>query len=220
MRRFGLLLGVCAGLMLSADAGMGQGTAKADYDILIKNARILDGTGSPFFSGIIAVSNGHIAAIGNPGGPLSHATARKVIDAKGLVASPGFIDLHTHSETSLLADGNAESMIRDGVTTNVAGEQSSVVPRDGLPVEGEGAVKQDWSTVTGYFARLKKSGTSINVIVHIAENQVRRVVMGYAEGASTPAQQARMDALMARSMRECPARWPAPDPPAPRHRWP
>jgi len=199
--QIGSVLGVCAGLLLGADAGQAQSGAPA-YDILIKNAHILDGTGNPWFSGIIAIKGGHIAAIGNPGGPLSKATAKKVIDATGLVAAPGFIDLHTHSEMPLLADGNAESMVRDGVTTNVTGEASSVAPRDGLPVEGKGATAQDWTDLTGYFAKLKKGGTSINVIAHIAENQLRRVVMGYSDAAPTPEQMAKMESLMARSMKE------------------
>lgn len=196
----GFLVGACAMALLAAD-GAGAQPAPA-YDILIKNAHILDGTGNPWFSGIIAIKAGHIAAIGNPAGPLSHATAAKVIDATGLVAAPGFIDLHTHSEMPLLADGNAESMVRDGVTLNVTGEATSVAPRDGLPVEGEGPVQQDWSNLTGYFARLKQKGISINFVAHIAENQLRRVAMGYADGPPTPAQMKKMEDLMARSMEE------------------
>jgi dihydroorotase/N-acyl-D-amino-acid deacylase len=196
-----LALGVCALALLGADAVLAQ-PAGGSYDILIKNAHILDGTGNPWFSGIIAIKGGKIAAIGNPGGPLSTATAKKVIDATGLVASPGFIDLHTHSELSVLADGNAESMIRDGVTTNVTGEASSVAPRDGLPVEGEGTVKQDWTDLNGYNARLKTSGTSINMISYVAEEQLRRVVMGYSDADPTPEQMARMEALMRREMEE------------------
>jgi N-acyl-D-amino-acid deacylase len=192
-------MGVCALALLGADAVQAQGPT---YDILIKNAHILDGTGNPWFSGIIAVKDGRIAAIGNPAGPLSKAAAKKVIDATGLVASPGFIDLHTHSEMPVLADGNAESMVRDGVTANVTGEASSVAPRDGLPVEGEGTVKQDWTTVTGYYDRLKKGGSAINMISYIAEEQLRRVVMGYSDADPTPEQMKKMEALMARSMQE------------------
>ncbi|HEX4177342.1 MAG TPA: amidohydrolase family protein, partial [Rhizomicrobium sp.] len=167
-----LALGVCLVALLGADSGWAQPEA-GSYDILIKNARILDGTGNPWFSGIIAIRDGHIAAIGNPGGPLSAATAKRVIDAKGLVAAPGFIDLHTHSDMPLLDDGNAESMVRDGVTLNVMGEEQSMAPRDGLPVEGTPKVREDWTTLTGYFDRLKEKGISINVISHIAENQLR-----------------------------------------------
>ena len=196
-----LALGMCLLALLGADA-MAQPDSAAPYDIPIKNARILDGTGNPWFSGIIAIKDGHIAAIGNPAGPLSTATAKRVIDAKGLVAAPGFIDLHTHSDMPLLEDGNAESMVRDGVTLNVMGEEQSMAPRDGLPVEGQGAVKEDWTTLTDYFARLKQKGISINVISHIAEDQLRRVVMGYSDADPTPEQLKKMEDLLARSMHE------------------
>jgi dihydroorotase/N-acyl-D-amino-acid deacylase len=188
-------MGVCAMALLGADAVQAQAPA---YDILIKNAHILDGTGNPWFSGIIAVKDGKIAAIGNPAGPLSKATAKKTIDATGLIASPGFIDLHTHSESTVLEDGNTESMVRDGVTTNVTGEATSVAPRDGLPKEGAA----DWTNLTGYYDKLKKSGTSINMISYVAEEQLRRVVMGYSDAEPTPEQMKKMEALMARSMQE------------------
>jgi N-acyl-D-amino-acid deacylase len=196
-----LALGVCLVALLGADAGLAQPDT-ATYDILIKNAHILDGTGNPWFAGIIAIKDGHIAAIGNPAGPLSTATAKRVIDAKGLVAAPGFIDLHTHSDMPLLDDGNAESMVRDGVTLNVMGEEQSMAPRDGLPVEGQGKIKEDWTTLTDYFARLKQKGISINVISHIAEDQLRRVVMGYSDADPTPEQLKKMEDLLARSMHE------------------
>ena len=126
-----VMLVFCALGLLGADAAGAQNEA-GGYDILIKNARILDGTGNPWFAGIIAIKDGHIASIGTPAGPLSTATAKRVIDAKGLVAAPGFIDLHTHSDMPLLEDGNAESMVRDGVTLNVMGEEQSMAPRDGF----------------------------------------------------------------------------------------
>src|SRR6478736_528835 len=194
-----LLLGISLLAALGADVATAQ-DGSPGYDILIRNARILDGTGSPAFAGTIAIRDGHIAAVAKGVGPLAKASAKTLIDAKGLVVAPGFIDLHTHSEMPLIADGNAESMVRDGVTTNVTGEASSVAPRDGLPVEGQGAVKQDWTTLTGYFDRLKEKGISINIISHVAEGQLRRVVMGYSDAAPTPEQMAQMEALLARAM--------------------
>jgi N-acyl-D-amino-acid deacylase len=197
MTRLAWTLGALA--LLTAATATAQET---NYDILIKNAQLLDGTGNPWFSGIIAVKGGHIAAIGNPAGPLSKATAKKVIDAQGLVAAPGFIDLHTHSELTVLDDGNAESMVRDGVTLNVTGEATSVAPRDGLPAEGEGAMRQDWTTLTDYFKRLQQHGVSINMAASIAEDQLRRVVMGYSDAAPISTQLTRMTGLMRRSMEE------------------
>ena len=94
------------------------------YDLLIVNGRILDGSGGPWFQGSVAVKDGRIADVGR----LPEATAREVIDAKGLVVAPGFIDLHTHSDYTLLVDCKGQSKIRQGVTTEIIGEDSSVAP--------------------------------------------------------------------------------------------
>jgi len=173
----------------------------ASYDVVIRGGRIVDGTGNPWFAGDVAIKGGRIAAVGSAGG-LANATAARVIDATGLVVAPGFIDLHTHSDTSLLADANAQSKVRQGVTVDVLGESTSVAPRDGLPAETSDAVTQDWTTFTEYFKRLERERVSMNVISHVSATQVRRVVMGYASRAATPAEVDRMKKLVARSMEE------------------
>src|ERR1700746_2468025 len=86
--------------------------AGASYDVVIANGRIVDGSGNPWFYGDLAIKNGHIAKIGK----VDPKAGKRVIDAKGLVVTPGFIDLHTHSDMAVLADGNAESKVREGVT--------------------------------------------------------------------------------------------------------
>jgi N-acyl-D-amino-acid deacylase len=173
--------------------------APGNYDALIRGARIVDGTGNPWFSGDIAIKDGRIAAVGR----LGTASATRVIDGTGLVAAPGFIDLHTHSDLSLLADGTAQSKIRDGVTLDVIGEGASVAPRDGLPVaQSDDGVRQDWTTFTQYFSKVKQQGISINLASQVSANQVRRVVMGYDDQAATPAQIEAMKKLVARSMEE------------------
>jgi N-acyl-D-amino-acid deacylase len=169
-----------------------------EFDLLVRGGRIVDGAGNPWFNGDVGISGGKIAAVGR----LAGAHAKRVINASGLVVAPGFIDLHTHSDLTLLADGNAESKIRDGVTLDVLGESTSVAPRDGLPVEETEGVRQDWTTFTEYFARLRKQGTSMNVVSHVSAEQVRRVVMGYDPRAATPAEVAKMEKLVARSMEE------------------
>ena len=93
-----------------------------------------------------------------------NATASRIVDATGRVVAPGFIDLHTHSDISLLADGTAQSKVRQGVTLDIMGETTSVAPRDGLKdeaandggVTGPGAVKPDWTTFSGYFQRAER----------------------------------------------------------------
>jgi N-acyl-D-aspartate/D-glutamate deacylase len=192
--------------MLLAMAALAIGAAAvhlraqpAAYDVLIHGGRIVDGTGNPWFNGDVAIRGGRIAAVGR----LPGATAARVIDASGLVVAPGFIDLHTHSDIPLVADGTAQSKVRQGVTLDVLGESASVAPRDGLkdPPDPNGPAI-DWTTFTGYFARLARQGISMNVISHVAAEQVRRIVMGYDSRPASPAEIDRMKQLVARSMEE------------------
>jgi N-acyl-D-amino-acid deacylase len=120
------------------------------YDILIRHGRIVDGAGNPSFIGDVAILNGRIAAMGN----LPGATAQRVIDAAGMVVAPGCIDIHNHSDYTVVADGDAQSMIRQGVTSMIFGEGGSAAPADG---------KQGWTDFRGYFALLMKQGISTNI---------------------------------------------------------
>ena len=98
--------------------------AEEPYDLVLRNGRIVDGTGNPWFHGDVAVRAGKVVAVGRvPAGP-----ARREIDARGLVVAPGFIDMHSHSDYLLLEDGDASSKIRQGVTTEVLGEGRSAGP--------------------------------------------------------------------------------------------
>src|SRR5690242_12139404 len=102
-------------------AGLAVSLSGQDFDVLIRGGLIVDGAGNPAYSGDLGISRGRIAAMGR----LTGKTARRTIDAAGLVVSPGFIDIHNHSDNTIVADGNAESMIRQGVTTMVFGEGGS-----------------------------------------------------------------------------------------------
>ncbi len=192
IRRISLLIALT--LAIAALGGWQLAAQAPAYDVLIRGGRVVDGTGNPFFYGDVALKGGRIAAVGR----LPNATATRVIDATGLVVSPGFIDLHTHSDSAVLADGTAQSKIRQGVTVDVLAEGGSVAPRDGLKAEAG----EDWTTFTGYFDKVEKSGISINLISHIGDGQVRRVVMGYDSGPASPAQLDQMKKLVARSMEE------------------
>src|SRR5262245_43744479 len=169
-----------------------------EFDVLIRGGQVVDGTGAAAVAADVGIKGDRIAAVGQ----LANRSARRTIDASGLVVAPGFIDLHTHSEMPLIADGTAQSKVRQGVTVDVTGESTSVAPRDGLTDAGSDGVRPDWTTFTGYFERLEKQGTSINVIAHVAAEQVRRVVKGYDPGPATPPELARMRELVARSMQE------------------
>jgi len=174
-------------------------TAQAPrYDLILRNGHIVDGTGNPWFAGDVAVTNGRIAAIGK----MPNAQAARVVDASGLIVSPGFIDLHTHSEIPLLQDGTAQSKVRQGVTLDIMGESTSAAPRDGMKPDVVDGITQDWTTFTGYFGRLEKQGISINAISHVSAEQVRVAVMGYTPRTATPAEIEKMKALVARSMQE------------------
>jgi N-acyl-D-amino-acid deacylase len=181
-----LLLVVCS-VWLSAQA------PSATYDLLIRGGRIVDGTGNPWFAGDVGIRGDRIVAVGR----LSAARATREIDANGLVVAPGFIDLHTHSDLTLLADGNAESKVRQGVTVDVIGESTSVAPRDGLS-----EAKGTWSDFPGYWQALRQKGISMNVISEVSFQQIRLVAMGYNPAPANVAQLERMKQLAARSMEE------------------
>ena len=102
------------------------GAAAQEFDILIRNGKIADGTGNPSFHGDVGIKDGRIAALGK----LGNRTAARVIDAAGRVVTPGFLDMHNHSDNSILDDGDAQSMIRMGVTSMILGEGSSAAPSD------------------------------------------------------------------------------------------
>ena len=194
---------VAAGSMFAGVSTSSQPNQPSDLDLLIRGGQLLDGSGAPARAADVGISGDRIVAVGQ----LSGRSARRTIDAAGLIVAPGFIDLHTHSEMPLIADGTAQSKVRQGVTLDIMGESTSAAPRDGLrdgPSNslGRGDEVADWTTFTQYFARLEKQGISMNVISHIASEQVRRVVMGYDTREPTPQEVERMKQLVARSMEE------------------
>jgi N-acyl-D-aspartate/D-glutamate deacylase len=174
-----------------------------DFDLLIKGGWIVDGTGNPSFLGDIAIRNDRIAAMGH----LPAAAAKRTIDATGLTVSPGFIDIHNHSDYTLIADGNAQSMIRQGVTSMILGEGGSAAPIGGKQQPRERRVllnnaPVDWSDFSGYFARLLRQGISTNVGSYVGSSQVWTYVRGEQAGPPTPAELDQMRALVRQAMEQ------------------
>ena len=166
------------------------------FDVLIRDGRIVDGTGNPSWVGDVGIRQGKIAAMGR----LAGAAARTVIDARGLVVAPGFIDIHNHSDYTLLIDGNAESMVRQGVTSMILGEGGSAAPVGGKQQEKE--FPADWHDFRGYFARLLQHGISANVGTYVGSSQIWTYVRGEQSGPPTAPELAQMQALVRQAMEQ------------------
>jgi len=178
--------------------------AAASYDLIIRNGRIIDGTGSPWYAADVAVTNGHIAAIGR----LADASAARIIDAHGLIVAPGFIDMLGQSEITLLVDPRAPSKIFQGITTEITGEGESVAPVNDAMIRQNQAtydhyhVTVDWRTLPQYFARLEKQGTGINFGTYIGATSVREMVIGYVDRAPSKDELQRMQDLVQEAMQQ------------------
>ncbi len=174
------------------------------YDIVIRNGHIVDGTGSPWYAGDVAIRAGKIAAIGN----LGAVPARRTIDARGMVVAPGFIDMLGQSELTILVNPHLPSKIFQGITTEVTGEGSSIAPLNDAILKADHVnyehygIKPDWRTFREYFARLQKQGMGINLASYVGATQVRRMVLGDEDRAPTPAELERMKALVREAMRD------------------
>jgi N-acyl-D-aspartate/D-glutamate deacylase len=171
------------------------------YDLLIRNGKVIDGTGNPWFYGDVAVRGGRVVAVGR----VPPAPAKREIDARGRVVAPGFIDIHSHSDYLLLEDGDAQSKIRQGVTTEVLGEGSSAGPRSGKLPRGRataGGKKQEWTTLGGYLDALEKAGVSVNVASYVGQGTVWECVMGHSFERPSPEQIKQMQGLVDEAMQD------------------
>lgn len=175
-----------------------------EYDYIISNAHIVDGTGAPWVAGDIAISGDRIAAIGD----LSKASARKRLDARGLVVSPGFIDVQGQSEFNVLVDNRAASKITQGVTTEITGEGSSIAPiNDRMKKESEEVAKKygvtvDWSSLDDYFRHFERTKSAINLGTFVGAGGVRNYAMGTINRPASPAELEQMRQLVAQAMRD------------------
>jgi N-acyl-D-amino-acid deacylase len=153
----------------------------ADFDLLIRNARVIDGTGNPWFRADVAVKAGRIAAIGN----LAGKTADQTIDARDRVVAPGFIDVHTHIEGAVELNPQAANFLHQGVTSVITGNC--------------GGSRTD---LAAWFKRLEEIKVGLNVGSLVGHNAVRRDVMGTANRKATPEEIEKMQAIVDQAMRD------------------
>ena len=172
------------------------------FDLIIRNGNVVDGSGELWFPADVAVKGDTIVKVGRL--DETELSAKQTIDARGLTVAPGFIDIHSHSDYSLLVDGTAQSKIRQGVTTEVLGEAPSAGPLKGKATKdlSQYGLKADWKTLGEYFARLQKSGMSVNVASYVGATQIRSCVLGDESRAPTATETEEMKQLAAEAMRD------------------
>ena len=172
------------------------------FDLVIVNGEVVDGSGTPAFSADIAIHQDTIVRIGQIT-DAERALAGQVIDARGLIVAPGFIDIHSHSDFTLLVDGTAQSKIRQGVTTEILGESGSAGPIQGQAAAGRPfGLEIDWTTLGGYFDRLEDGGISVNVGSYVGATQVRLCVLGNESRDPTPDEMEKMTQLVDQAMQD------------------
>jgi N-acyl-D-amino-acid deacylase len=178
------------------------------YDILIENGRVIDGTGNPWIKADVGVVDDRIEAVGGLGG----SAAERRIDARGFVLAPGFIDIHSHSDYSVLIDPRVESKVRQGVTTEVVGNcGGSAAPMSPEVREYRGRYMRasvgeefefNWETMGDYLGLIDSAGASFNVVALVGHGTVRQNVMGYDNRVPTSSELADMKGLVAGAMED------------------
>ncbi|MFC5135719.1 MULTISPECIES: N-acyl-D-amino-acid deacylase family protein [Haloferacaceae] len=178
-----------------------------NYDCVLRNGRIVDGTGSPWYRGDVAVDDGRIAAVGTVGGE-----GDAEIDLDDDVVAPGFIDVHTHSDFTLPANRDAHSKVRQGVTLEVVGNcGTSAAPRYGAASRsvddwfesrglGDAVDADEWESMAGYLEYLEADGLSLNVGSLVGHGNVRAAVVGHEDRAPSTDELDEMRELVAEAM--------------------
>ena len=199
-----LVLAAAAVLGLTAAA---RPPATPPDDIVFEGGLIVDGTGGPSFRGDVAVRNGKISAVGSLS-EARKAAAKRRIDVRALVVTPGFIDLLGQSEYNVLVDNRAASKITQGITTEVTGEGQSIAPTTPkLIAEQEDVwkhygVRPDWTTLTGYFDAFRRKGAAINLGTFVGLGTVRQLVIGTENRRATTAELEKMESIVGEAMKD------------------
>jgi dihydroorotase/N-acyl-D-amino-acid deacylase len=194
---------MAAMLFISSQPIVSNATAP-EYDLIIRNGRVIDGSGRPAYRADVAIRGDRIEEIGS----LRSARAKREIDARGQVVAPGFIDMLGQSEQFVLIDPRAMSKVMMGVTTEITGEGESIAPlNDRILKEAEDFNRRfnltvDWRTLGQYFQRLDKQGAGVNLGTFVGATQVREYVIGYDDRPPTAAELEQMKQLVADAMKE------------------
>ena len=183
--------------LTAACASVPRGPAATRYDVLITNARIVDGTGNPWYRGSVATIGDRIAYVGPS---IPGLSARRVIDAHDQVVAPGFIDMLGHSETTILRGPHAVSKITQGITSEITGEVTSVWPNVALGEQPD--PRYPWHSLGEYFNYIEKKGIAINLGTYVTVGSARETVMGQVTRHPTDAEMKRMGALIDSAMRD------------------
>ena len=190
-------IGLC--FLFAWAGGRRSNAVDKPFDLLIENARIVDGTGNPWFHGDLAIRGDRIVAIS----PELNGESEQIFDATGMIVAPGFIDIHSHSDYLLLEDGHAQSKIRQGVTTEILGEGFSAGPAQGRRPSRRitvGGKTWQWDTLDGYFQALEKSGVATNIASYVGIGAVWESVMGKSFERPSEMQLVKMEALVSEAM--------------------
>ena len=191
-------------MLISSYVLTNKATPLKEYDVIIRNGRIIDGSGRAAYSADLGIRGDRIMSIGE----LSKASASRIIDATGLVVAPGFIDMLGQSETYVLIDDRAMSKIMMGVTTEITGEGESIAPvNDRLIKEQQDFNRRynltvDWRTLDEYFRRLEKQGSGINLGTFVGATQVRAYVVGFDNRPPSSSELEQMKQLVAEAMQD------------------
>ncbi len=179
------------------------------FDIVIKNGRVLDGTGKPYSKQDIGVKDGKIVKLGR-----IDASSAKTIDAKGRIVLPGFIDIHSHTDHTILPFPEAESFILQGVTTQVTGNCGltvAPVSKETLPLLKEYLEPflwagydygWDWRSLSNFFAKIEKKGTSMNLVPLVGQGTIRLAVMGFDSKPASKSQMQQMNNLLSEALED------------------
>ena len=186
---FAAIVSICVYAAVVTSAASAQPDS---YDLLIRNGRIVDGTGAPWYRADIGIRQGRIAAIGR----LMKVQAARTIDASELIVAPGFIDMMGQRARPFLRDHNAAfNLLTQGITTINCGEGGSDAPLDGADAERAG-----WRTMREFFARLEARGMPMNMVQTVGHTQLRRIVIGVEDKRATPEQLERMRGMVREAM--------------------